>query len=189
MAVDRTNFLRIAGALAAGGVGGWTLRDRSPKADAPAPPPPPAAAASATAPEGPVSVDIVPPISSAATCDDTVGSAEECPSVGPSDEGVCSNIIFKRCGDFKSRLQAQGGSSCDRLLTPTQRERAVRSGTRQSMWARGAHDRLSRAFASFEGHVPTCHGIDRASLAETMIVPDLAEFSLFMGASLGAAIP
>jgi hypothetical protein len=130
MAVDRTNFLLLAGALAAGGVGGWTLRDRTPKADAPPPPPAaPAAAASATQPEGPVSVDIVSPISSAAACDDTVGAAEECPSVGPSDEGVCSNIIFKRCGDFKAAFKpkvAQAAVACLRQLKGSERCDPVR---------------------------------------------------------------
>ena len=123
MTVNRSNFLLIAAALAAGGVGGTgcdTAFGRAPPAPAPA-------AASVVQP-GPVTVDIILPaaVSGAPVCDDAQGTPEDCPSVGPSDEGGCRNIITQRCNDFKAsmkpRIAAQavtclralkGGELCD----------------------------------------------------------------------------
>jgi hypothetical protein len=44
-------------------------------------------------------------VTGAAVCDDSQGTAEECPSVGPSDEGLCPNVIAKRCNDFKAAMK------------------------------------------------------------------------------------
>jgi hypothetical protein len=120
MVVDRTSFLLMAAALAAGGCD--TNLGRAP---APAPATP-AAAASVAPPSGPIVVDILPPAaaSGAAVCDDSQGAAEECPTVGPSDEGVCPNVITKRCSDFKAAMKprvAAQAVSCLRALKGNER--------------------------------------------------------------------
>lgn len=123
MAIDRSNFLLIAGALAAGGVGGWVMHERratppvaTPTAETAKPKP--------ALPEGPVPVAVVEPLSGAPVCDDGVGVAEECPSVGPSDEGGCANVILKRCTDFKAAFKpkvAQQAVACLRQLKANER--------------------------------------------------------------------
>ncbi len=127
MIVDRTKFLLLAGTLAAS----TTACDRDPYGRAPAPAAPVAAAPVAVAPTvapsaGPVTVDIVPATTTpnAATCDDTQGVPEECPSVGPSDEGICPNIILKRCNDFKAAMKprvAAQAVACLRALKGSER--------------------------------------------------------------------
>jgi hypothetical protein len=120
MIVDRTSFLLMAAALAAGGCD--TNLGRAPT---PAPATP-AAAASAAPPSGPIVVDILQPpaVSGAVACDDSQGTAEECPTVGPSDEGVCPNVIAKRCSDFKAAMKprvAAQAVSCLRALKGNER--------------------------------------------------------------------
>jgi hypothetical protein len=126
MAIDRTNFLFIAGALAAGGVAGWAYRDRDAgaarMAAANATPPP---KASATAPPGPIAVSVLDSrVAAAPACDDSQGTPEECPTVGPSDEGVCANVILKRCQEFKAAFDpkvATRAVACLRGLKPGER--------------------------------------------------------------------
>lgn len=126
MAVDRSSFLLIATALAAGGVGGWALRDGGAAKQPPVAPAPPPLAASAAPPAAPTTVLVVDPKVAGAACDDSVGAAEECPSVGPSDEGICPNIIATRCNVYKATFkpkvaqqavaclrQLKGGERCD----------------------------------------------------------------------------
>ena len=126
MNIDRTNFLLMAGALAAGGLGGWAYRDRDAsmerasqtKAGPPAQP-------SASTPRGPIPVSVVDPrIASAPVCDDSQGSPEECPSMGPSEEGVCPNVILKRCQEFKAAFEPKVATlavACLRALKPNER--------------------------------------------------------------------
>jgi len=130
MAIDRSNFLLIAGALAAGGIGGWAYRDRAPRAAvAPVETVTPAAKPSAT-PPGPVPVTLIDAsVADAPVCDDTRGTPEECPSVGPSDEGVCANTILKRCQEFKAAFEpkvAAQAVACLRALKPSDRCDAAR---------------------------------------------------------------
>lgn len=130
MAIDRSNFLLIAGALAAGGVGGWAYRDRAPRAaTAPVATVTPAAKPSAT-PPGPVPVTLIDAsVADAPVCDDARGTPEECPSVGPSDEGVCANTILKRCQEFKAAFEpkvAAQAVACLRALKPSDRCDAAR---------------------------------------------------------------
>jgi hypothetical protein len=122
LAIDRSDFLILATTLAAGGAGGWFVRDREaslrpPPAPAPAPAPVPSAAA---APSGPIPVTITDPkASTAPVCDDSQGSPEQCPSIGPADEGICGNIIFKRCNEFKASFKprvATNAVACLRAL-------------------------------------------------------------------------
>jgi hypothetical protein len=128
MAADRSSFLVIAAALAAGAVGGWALRERNPalpdpRAESDAKP------IAAPAPT-PLMVEVTDPVAaSSAACDDSVGASEECPSVGPSDEGMCANVIYKRCGDYKSALKprvAQRAVACLKQLKGNERCDAVR---------------------------------------------------------------
>jgi hypothetical protein len=124
MAVDRTTFLLIAGALAAAGCD--TNLGRTP-----APTSAPAAAPSAAQPTAPITVDILQPaaVAGAPVCDDTQGTAEECPNVGPSDEGVCPSIITKRCNDFKAAMKprvAAQAVACLRALKGNERCDATR---------------------------------------------------------------
>jgi hypothetical protein len=76
-------------------------------------------------------VDILQPaaVTGAAVCDDSQGTAEECPSVGPSDEGLCPNIIAKRCSDFKAAMKprvAAQAVACLRTLKGKERCDATR---------------------------------------------------------------
>jgi hypothetical protein len=107
MAIERSGFLLTATALAAGGMGGWLARDKStpaPTADAPH---------ASAAPVQPtiVVVDRTPP---PPVCDDNVGTVQDCPAIGPSDEGIC-NFAAKRCAEFKIAFKpkvAQAAVAC-----------------------------------------------------------------------------
>jgi hypothetical protein len=126
MAIDRTSFLFMAGALAAGGVGGWAYRDReavlarSALANTPAP-----QVTAAAVPSGPVPVNVIDSrVATTAACDDSQGTPEECPTVGPADEGVCANVILKRCQEFKAAFKpkvATAAVACLRALKPAER--------------------------------------------------------------------
>ncbi len=129
MAVDRTTFLLMAGALAAAGCDTNFGRTPAPSpAAAAAPAPAPSAAAQ---PAAPIPVDIMQPaaVAGAPVCDDMQGTAEECPNVGPSDEGVCPSIITKRCNEFKSAMKprvAAQAVACLRALKGNERCDAAR---------------------------------------------------------------
>jgi hypothetical protein len=116
MVIERSGFLLMAGTLAAGGAVGWYAHDSKAhreRAEMPAPTPVVSAAPVATPV---VVVEHAPP---PPACDDNVGTPEACPAVGPSDEGVCSNIAAKRCAEFKSAFKpkvAQAAVSCLRHL-------------------------------------------------------------------------
>jgi hypothetical protein len=102
MVVDRASFLLMASAM--GSAGCDTNFGRAP---APTPAATVAALPSVTPATGPIVVDILQHAAAtgAAACDDSQGTAEDCPSVGPSDEGVCPNIIAKRCSEFKAAMK------------------------------------------------------------------------------------
>ena len=104
MAVDRANFLLMASALAAGGTAGC---DSNFGRAAPTPVAAVPSAVPATAPTAPITVEIIQPaaVTGAPVCDDSQGTPEECPSVGPSDEGICPNVINKRCNEFKAAMK------------------------------------------------------------------------------------
>jgi hypothetical protein len=123
MAIDRSDFLILASTLAAGGAGGWFVRDRSPDMRPPPPAPAPAAKPSVSAPPWPSAVAVVD-AKPAAVCDDSQGTPEQCPSVGPADEGICANIIYKRCNEFKTAFKpkvATQAVACLRALKGNER--------------------------------------------------------------------
>lgn len=122
MVVDRSKFLLIAGALATGSVAGTGCENFGRTPPAPAAP----AVATVAAATGPITVEILQPAAQAGApvCDDNQGTPEECPSVGPSDEGVCPNIIMKRCNDFKAAMKprvAAQAVACLRALKGNER--------------------------------------------------------------------
>jgi len=124
MFVDRSKFLIMTGMLASGGLGSLAC-DRFANADRSAPPPVAAPTANAL-PALPTAVEIIEPVAlpGAPVCDDSLGTPEECPSVGPSDEGVCPNLLFKRCGDFKVAMKprvAAQAVACLRALKGNER--------------------------------------------------------------------
>jgi hypothetical protein len=70
-----------------------------------------------------------PKAASAPACDDSQGTPEQCPSMGPSDEGICPNIIFKRCTEFRTAFKprvATQAVACLRALKGNERCDPVR---------------------------------------------------------------
>jgi hypothetical protein len=117
MIIEKSGFLLMAGTLAAGGVGGWlahdakTHRERTPFAE-----PPTTAVPIASAPSAAVSIQRIP---APPLCDDNLGTIEDCPAMGPADEGVCTNFAAKRCAEFKSAFKprvAQAAVACLKTL-------------------------------------------------------------------------
>lgn len=132
MAIDRASFLILAGAIATSNL----ACQRDPYGGRPAPepapaPPTPSASLAAALKAGPILVDVLEPTSStgALACDDTQGSAGECPSIGPADEGVCPDVIAKRCAEFKLAMKprvAAQAVECLRSLKGNERCDAAR---------------------------------------------------------------
>jgi hypothetical protein len=108
MAIDRTRFLFLAGALAAGSVACQRAPAPTPTPTPVAEPPPsPSAALSQALKGGPIEVAVLEPAlaTGALSCDDSQGTPGPCPSVGPADEGICADVISKRCGEFKTAMK------------------------------------------------------------------------------------
>jgi hypothetical protein len=117
MVIERAGFLLMAGTLAAGAGAGWLARDS--KAHRERAEEVPAAPAAVPAPSATTVVVVQPAPPPAPVCDDSVGTPGDCPAVGPSDEGVCSNVAAKRCAEFKSTFKpkvAAAAVSCLRQL-------------------------------------------------------------------------
>ncbi len=111
MIIEKSGFLLMAGTLAAGGIGGWVAHDAKTQRAQPI-------YGESTAPVTPVNTAINPGPSAALTiapdhsppppvCDDNqnAGPIDDCPPMGPADEGVCTNFAAKRCGEFKSAFK------------------------------------------------------------------------------------
>ena len=108
----------MAGTLAAGGVGGYLLRDSKINHSAEVPVPTSGTAEPKVAEP---KVAVVEHLPATPPCDDSmsVGTLEDCPAMGPADEGVCSNLAAKRCAEFKLAFKpkvAQAAVSCLRSL-------------------------------------------------------------------------
>ena len=118
MIIEKSGFLVLAGTLAAGGVGGWLAHDSKVHKDRAryAEPPTTALPVVASAPVVTATSERIP---APPVCDDSVGTPEECPAMGPADEGVCTNFAAKRCADFKSSFKpkvAQAAVACLKTL-------------------------------------------------------------------------
>jgi hypothetical protein len=120
MVIEKSGFLLMAGTLAAGGVGGWLAHDSKSHPERAVAVPVAPVAAPAAPPASVVVVEHAPP---PPMCDDSVGAPADCPAIGPSDEGMCSNVAAKRCSDFKLAFKpkvAQAAVSCLRALKPNE---------------------------------------------------------------------
>ena len=124
MIIEKSGFLLMAGTLAAGGIGGWFAHDANDHRAQPI-------AGESAAPVRPVDTTLSPatPAVSAVpervpappVCDDnlSVGALDDCPAMGPADEGVCTNFAAKRCAEFKSAFKpkvAQAAVACLKAL-------------------------------------------------------------------------
>ena len=121
MIIEKSGFLLMAGTLAAGGVGGWLVHDSKMHHEREEHSPPPAVQVAPAAP--PASVVVVEHVPPPPVCDDSTGTPEDCPAMGPADEGVCSNVAVKRCADFKAAFKpkvAAAAVSCLRHLKPNE---------------------------------------------------------------------
>jgi len=116
MIIEKSGFLLMAGTLAAGGVGGWFAHDaktqRAPRYIEPVTTATPAPTAPSAA------VVVTERVPAPPLCDDSVGTPEECPPMGPADEGMCT-FAGQRCAAFKSSFKpkvAQAAVSCLKAL-------------------------------------------------------------------------
>lgn len=125
MQIDRSSFLLFTVALAAGGAGGWVLRDRDVVGSLLAPDRGEQAMTSRLTDLTDAQRANLPP---APVCDDTTASVSPCPPIGPAAEGGCLNMAARRCADFKVSfkpnvaenaiaciLQLKGAELCDPL--------------------------------------------------------------------------
>jgi hypothetical protein len=129
MVIDRTSFMVAVGSLVVGGAGGYYAGDRGvphqptpvvgvTELQTPAPPARPMA--------DPVATSTAPAAPPTPVCDDTIGTAGECPAPGyPSEEGVgCGALPTKRCQDFKQTMKprvAERAVACLSALNQGQR--------------------------------------------------------------------
>src|SRR6185369_7490799 len=119
MIIEKSGFLLMAGTLAAGGVGGWLAHDAKMHSDRPQFAEPPTTAVPVVASAAPSAAVVTERIPAAPICDDSIGTVEDCPAMGPADEGVCTNFAAKRCADFKSTFKpkvAQAAVACLKTL-------------------------------------------------------------------------
>jgi hypothetical protein len=123
MVIDRAGFMVALGALAAGGAGGYVLRDKHIVGPpAPATPPTAEAVAMAQPSSTPVAAPTLPP---APVCDDETGTPAACPPPPYSaDESGCAPVATKRCEDFEQSFKprvAERAAACILALDPGQR--------------------------------------------------------------------
>jgi hypothetical protein len=106
MFIDRAQFLLFAGTLAASNFACQRAPAPTPTPVA-EPPPSPSAALNQALKAGPIEVAVLElaPASGAPSCDDLQGMPGACPSVGPADEGICADVIGKRCAEFKNAMK------------------------------------------------------------------------------------
>lgn len=135
MAIDRSSFLLMTGALAAGGAGGYYAHQQGwvgskDTASATTNPEPivvergdAGSNAAANAPATPASTVVT--AAALPLCDDTQGTVGECPGPGmPTEEGGCGTFVTTRCADFKASMKprvAEVAVQCLRDLKPNER--------------------------------------------------------------------
>jgi hypothetical protein len=136
MKIDAGTFFILVSTLAAGGVAGYAASSKRmiPALDnafGRVPDPPPAK------PDPPPVVDAGPPVVTASVsatvdagppeppCDDSVGTAAECPGPGyPTVEGGCGSFAHTRCNELKQSLKpkvAEAAVDCLNKLKPQER--------------------------------------------------------------------
>jgi hypothetical protein len=126
MVIDKSTFLVLVGALAAGGGGGY-LAAKQGLGERPEPVPQPAPPAAAVVSIPPLSA----PAASAAAiptppaCDDRDGTPGTCPPpMYSADESGCGPLPSKRCGVFKEAMKpkvAERAVACLNSLKPGER--------------------------------------------------------------------
>jgi hypothetical protein len=124
MQIDKASFLLALGTIAAGGVGGYVVRDRNllkvPSSPAGVPEQQPSAVAT-SAGSSPGETSAPGP----AACDDMVGAPGACPAPGYSaDEGGCGQLPATRCEQFKQAMKpriAERAVACLNALNVAQR--------------------------------------------------------------------
>ncbi len=134
MNIDKTSFLVIVSSLAVGGAGGYVASEKrllppldKSAARAPEPvAPEPALRAMPVADAAPsMTAAPPPPLPAAPTCDDSTGTAGDCPGPGfPTVEGGCGSFATIRCAEMKQSMKpkvAQTAVLCLAKLTPQER--------------------------------------------------------------------
>ncbi len=119
MIIEKSGFLLMAGTLAAGGVGGWLAHDAKAHRERAVYTEPAIPIAPIVKDAPSAAVVVTERIPAPPACDDSVGTVDECPAMGPADEGVCTNFAAKRCGEFKSAFKpkvAQTAVACLKSL-------------------------------------------------------------------------
>ena len=178
--VERSGFLFAATALAAGAFGGWIAHDKGVGVTPVSTPVTPSAAPVPSPP----TVLVVEHVTPVPACDDNAGVAEDCPVIGPSDEGVC-NLAAKRCGEFKVALKpkvAQAAVACLRRLKGNELCDPARvNGCAHSALMAACPDPLPPLVASEAGATQmaslvtaSCEGIVRGCAGEALC-PTLAD--------------
>jgi len=105
MALEKSDIIFVAGALAAGGVAGGLAVDVKAQGERiPFDEPPTTAVPVAPLPLPTVASEraLTP-----ASCDDSVGSVDDCPATVAADENVCTDFVARRCSEFKSAFKAK----------------------------------------------------------------------------------
>lgn len=137
MAIDRSSFLLMTGALAAGGAGGYYAHQQGwiGKSSTAQTEPAPIVvergdagtglvAANASAAPTPVSSTVIT-TAALPLCDDSQGTVGDCPPPGmPTEEGGCGTFVTTRCADFKASMKprvAEVAVQCLRDLKPNER--------------------------------------------------------------------
>jgi hypothetical protein len=125
MNIDKASFLLALGTIAAGGAGGYFVRDRELLKVVP---PSPAGMPEQQAISGAASAASSPsqtPAPRPPICDDMAGAPGACPPPGyPAEEGGCGVLPTKRCEDFKQAMKprvAEHAVACLNSLNSAQR--------------------------------------------------------------------
>jgi hypothetical protein len=182
MNIDKASFFLALGTLAAGGAGGWLVRDRNLLAGTQAPTEPTGLGVTAAQPAGHPAASATG--SAAPVCDDAVGAPAACPPAPYSaDESGCAPIATRRCEEFKQSMKprvAEHAVTCLLALGPSQRCDANRvnlCGHEALMNACSAADTPMGASAGAAGDdldarcqaiVQTCPGASLRECRETL---------------------
>lgn len=139
--IDKSSFLILVSTLAVGGAGGyvaaekrvfpavdtWVGRVAEPMSE---PRVIPSASAALTPTLTPSAAAAPPPAPTGPMCDDSSGTAGDCPGPGlPTIEGGCGSFATVRCGELKTALKprvAAAAVDCIAKLTPQERCDAAR---------------------------------------------------------------